>query len=82
MQTLTSKLTDAYTAIHHADAQELLDAAKATFALENWDDAADCAMRALRLEAQERVAYGDPTPLTPLLHDVIGVAREFFGGQE
>jgi hypothetical protein len=82
MQTLTSKLTDAYTAIHHADAQELLDAAKTIFKLKEWDEAADCAMQAIRQEAHERIIFGDPTPLTPLLQDVLAVSHEFFGGQE
>ena len=82
MQTIASQLTAVYTAIHHADAQELLDAAKAIFNLKEWDDAADCSMRAIRQEAHERIVSGDPNPLTPLLQDVKAVAHEFFGGQE
>ena len=82
MQTLTSKLTDAYTAIQHADAQELLDAAKAIFKLKEWNEAADYSMRAIRQEAHERIIFGDQNPLTPLLQDVKAVAHEFFGGQE
>jgi hypothetical protein len=82
MQTLANKLTDAYTTIHHADAQELLDTAKALFALKEWDEAVDCSMRAIRQEAHERIIFGDKNPLTPLLQDVVAVAHEFFGGQE
>jgi hypothetical protein len=79
MQTLTNKLIDAYGAILRADAQELLDAAKTIYKLKEWDAVADCCMRAILQEAHERIQFGVPTPLTPLLQDVVAIADEFFG---
>ena len=79
MLTISQDLIAAYTALHKADEQDLLDAAKATYRNTTLSyDARDCAMISIKREASERIYMGDPTALTPLLHDVIACADEFF----
>ena len=89
MATLSQNLTTAYRALHTADAQELVTAAKALLAefladpINNEDlyDARDSAMTAISEEAEARLWLGDDDPehiRNGLLDDVVAIAFQYF----
>ena len=89
MATLSQNLTTAYRALHTADAQELVIAAKALLAefladpINNEDlyDARDSAMTAISEEAGARLWLGEDDPehiRNGLLDDVVAIAFQYF----
>ena len=89
MATLSQNLTTAYRALHTADAQELVIAAKALLAefladpenLGDLYDARDSAMTAISQEAEARLWLGDDDPehiRNGLLDDVVAIAFQYF----
>ncbi|HUX30455.1 MAG TPA: hypothetical protein VMV78_07480 [Thiobacillus sp.] len=75
MSNLSQDLTAAIAAIHDADAQDLVAAAKAILHGEP-NDAADFSIDVLAREARERIEYGDDPD--PMLADVLAIRAEYF----